>query len=70
VGQGISAAEHRDVAEVQGDRLDADHQLAALRPRIALLPHPKVVQAREVVEAVCLHRMDLRGTGTGAIAAR
>jgi hypothetical protein len=56
VGQGISTAKHRDVAEVQGDGVDADQHLAPLQPRIVFLLQAKIIQAREVIQAVGFHR--------------
>jgi len=44
----ISAAQYRDVAEVQGDGVDADQHLAPLQPRIVFLLQAKIIQAREV----------------------
>jgi hypothetical protein len=50
------AAQHRDVAEVQGDGVDADQHLAPLQPRIVFLLQAKIIQAREVIQAVAFHR--------------
>jgi hypothetical protein len=40
------AAQHRDVAEVQGDGVEADQHLAPLQPRIVFLLQAKIIQAQ------------------------
>ena len=54
--QRITIAEHRDVAEVQRDRVDADQHFAPLRRRGVFVPELQSSEAGEVIESKSPHQ--------------